>query len=472
MSSQQEYSLLIVESESIAAIIRQFDIPYLEVMATHGFCWKPKFNWRKNKLEMRAVHDKLSVRKLLKEKAPWAVKVIIATDSDSAGEFIAHSIVKFLKLSNIYRTYLNCLAENSVLESVRNAKQYQEESYYEMQNRFIIHHYLDKIFANSLGRLAWMKLAILDLFHNKNEFSLFRDIHNDTICFYSDNPVPAVYGDFFRIQKNKEIESVYQIHKPFNTATILEQIKQHYKDFTEAQYTLNQCFTYVQKDSKQALITYPRSIECGYYESTWNMEYENWIRKYPSETFAPAAIWPKTPMEVAHEGIHPADSSTTPEIMRPLVRKKMYDLYKLIYEHHQKVITKPEQIFKPCYRLVEKDPDNHIFPVDDSINDSLYDATPLVSIQYFLDYMVSTNSLRPSGFGKTLDDLIKTKWLNLEGHSFSPGISCEYVAGKINSFESIRETIALLNDKIHLQDIKRSKLFEDLTRISHIIFNS
>ncbi len=81
-------TLLIVESPTIARIIKRFEIPYLTVIATHGYCWIPRYDSSTNQLTLKADPDKRDIRNRIRDQARWAAQIIIATDYDAAGENI------------------------------------------------------------------------------------------------------------------------------------------------------------------------------------------------------------------------------------------------------------------------------------------------------------------------------------------------------------------------------------------------
>lgn len=470
MSSLHEYTLLIVESESVASIIRQFDIPYLEVIATNGFCWIPSYNWKKNKLEIRANPAQLPVRKLLKEKAPWASRTVIATDSDSAGEFIAYSLYNYLKISDIRRTYLNSLTPSAVHDAIEKSGPFEEESFHEMQNRFILHHFAERLFSPFTGKGAWSKLAALDLFSNKQRFRYFQDVQDPDGHFKSDKTVSVHFASIFQISKTKAPNEIHRIPVPLNTADILEKHHTKFDDFGATQDVLNQLFTFVLKDYHQALITYPRTGERSYYESTWLHEYEQFLRKQPAEIFAPPAIWTKTSSNSPHEGIHPAESSLTPEEVRPLVRKKWYDLYKFIFEYHQKVISRPGAKMVYQYKTETTGIDS-FYPVDNEVRlKSDYSVTPALKISDFLDRLVDTGALKPSGFGKTLDLLVLEQWINPDGEKLIPGPGLQKRQTQVQDFNILSELLALLHDRIPVHDLNKTALFQELSHIAKNLF--
>lgn len=89
MGNISVYTLLIVESPVIARHIQQISPSSVYVLATGGFCWHPSYQAKKNTLKAVADPEKRSFRKELSEQAQWANRIIIATDSDPSGDFIA-----------------------------------------------------------------------------------------------------------------------------------------------------------------------------------------------------------------------------------------------------------------------------------------------------------------------------------------------------------------------------------------------
>jgi DNA topoisomerase IA len=65
----------------------------LKYLPTDGYLWKPRYNSDTETLTAIADPKKRKLRKELKSISDWAAKIIIATDKDPAGDFIAWSLV-------------------------------------------------------------------------------------------------------------------------------------------------------------------------------------------------------------------------------------------------------------------------------------------------------------------------------------------------------------------------------------------
>ncbi len=130
-----------------------------------------------------------------------------------------------------------------------------------MQNRFILHHFTDRVFAPYLGKMAWVKLAVIDLFSGQKIVTHFRDIKYPDLCFNTEKPVLLHFRDRVQVSKTGHSKKNHHLKAPINTADILERAQDQFSSFEEAQQSLNHLFTFVFREYQQALITIPERVK-------------------------------------------------------------------------------------------------------------------------------------------------------------------------------------------------------------------
>lgn len=422
MTNTFQYTLLIVESPSIANIIRNFKIPFLEIIPTNGFCWKPVYDFKKQKLTYRADPNKRNLRKLLKSKAQWASKIIIATDTDSSGEFIAFTTWKYLKDFDVHRAYLHNLSKKAIEELLNENFPFEHKNFHPLVNRYIVNNLLENDLKQRLGPMVWIKLLTMMYWHNE-----YRD------------------SNLLKIPKNAKY--------PWNTADILEKLSYSYNSMIEAQKSLNDLFTLIPEDLEHGVISYPRTTAHGYYQSTWVANYQKWILNKPSESFKPEPIWEKVDRNIPHESIQPINTTITPLDVRPLMRKKYYDLYKMIYEHHLQVIQMPD--------LRKKENSDHHYSSKKNSGKSQY-----VKLSDYLSFLTKYQAAKPSGYGLLLDRLVNSRWLHIQNGYVSPEIEMIKTIQSIKDLEPIKDGLIFLKNGITDNfDWPDAKLFSHIKRI-------
>ena len=420
MAITHRYTLLIVESPTIAHIIRKFNIPYLEVIATGGFCWYPRYNWENDRLTYQADPAKRDIRKEIKTKAHYADRIIIATDTDSAGEFIAFTISRYLKRHQLLRGHLQTLSKSSVLEILEHVQPYEEHNVIGLKNRFICNLLIQKKMQHRLGKLAWIKLLTLNLFNNgiHTRFFLENDPLNPAVIESEQTATISIHD---KLQVNNvSINTRYSIKNPWNTADILQNLHSPDISYRQLQDDLNHLFTLIPEELHNGLISYPRTQATGYYEQTWYSHYQNWIKTHSPETFLPNSLWQRLDGYYPHESIHPISIEIIPSEVRPLIRKKYYDIYHKIYDHHIKILQMPEQHEYYIYQLNNNSRNYPINVFSSSLLKIGDEIQPVIRISDYLNYLKYYESARPSGYGAILDTLLEDGWITIKSSCIFP----------------------------------------------------
>lgn len=403
-----EYTLLIVESPTIADYINQLRIPWLEVMATGGFCWHPVFNPQKLSLGKKADPEKRALRRELKEKSDWFNRIVIATDSDSSGDFIAWTIANFLPQKELFRAQLRLLTENSIMNRVSEAgKISQPNLKKKLEKRFVFRHLWNRHF-----RISIEDAALASLFTVINPFSTFSATGG--ALFRSDETVRTRYNHPLN---RFNIDSGYNFHSPHSTWGLLEDLTSYplFKSFEDSANKIFELFTATQDRELLHTISYPRTDASGYYKSTWNRIEAEWIKSRDLEKLLPPSARNILSDAVPHESIHPTNIFQTPDKMRGLLKPDLFFIYTQIYKRFMKSITWETS---DCL-VFEGECGIRLYPQNSSeVQDSL-SITPRWTVESAGDRLCALGAVRPAAYGKKLDrwisrDLLKRNGIYLE----------------------------------------------------------
>lgn len=299
--------LLIVESPEIARRIDRLNIPYLTVFSTNGFLWWPRLKPGTQTLTLKArqEHNGVEQRKKLKELSKYAVKIICATDFDPAGTFISWSIERYLKRSCIHHP-LTDLSKSGVLNLIRKA---------------VVTNRSERIEPTVIHGLLLLR-EIDQTQHQKLLQSLFKDI-----IHYPDNYLSPVYeNDFLSVAQHILKEKCVTLPKLIQDVQAVLHIppKTIYNEVWEL--FLHQ----------ESLITYPRTIDRGFYSSTWE--------QFPSFSELNNAhlclsdLRPEPSTLSAHESMRVTDLSVAPDETRKWLNKTQRFIYRYLWEQTQSVI--------------------------------------------------------------------------------------------------------------------------------------
>ena len=150
--------LVIVESPKKAKTIKKFLGKDYFVIASYGHILdlpKEKFGvyLKDDKIEYEYKTTKRGYRfvRFLKKILDKVEEIILATDPDREGEFIAWSITRFLKNNNFYRIRFFEITKNAILKALKNKDKINQNLVYAQQSR----RFLDRIIGYSLSPILW-----------------------------------------------------------------------------------------------------------------------------------------------------------------------------------------------------------------------------------------------------------------------------------------------------------------------------
>ncbi len=457
------YTLLIVESPTLARIIDHFRLPGVEAIATGGFSWQPQWDEKNQQLKPKANPELRSFRNKLKEKAPWASQIIIATDPDPAGSFISYSISRFLKSPSTRRAYIHSLSPTGIQQAIDESFSMEtEESKLEtfgvLRNRYLILKSLYRNLMSKIGSNPWAKLVLYRLF---DEPFPFAKLGNQSHSLLLSGPINCRHDTTLTIDKVTDDQQLHKSTSPLNTAALLELLSTGPNKMAQNQDALNRLFTTIPDEINTGLISYPRTAATGYYRKTWELSYQYWMKDHEAETFLPGVLWDILCERTPHESLKPIDPSIDPSAVRPLVRKNLYDIYRLIYNHFIKSIcTQSIQTEKKV--IISNGKEHYKTGIIGNLQGQRTFGT-MISVSDMLNTINAFGASRPSGFGKLYDDLINEKWISGSGIFLTPGAAFyDHQFSRLFTWRAwLEDLISLMNDST----IEVSKLKSTLDRM-------
>jgi 5S rRNA maturation endonuclease (ribonuclease M5) len=429
------YTLLIVESPVIAGILQSVSPQSVYVMATGGYCWHPSFKQSSRKLTAIADPEKRSFRKELKEQSQWANRIIIATDSDPSGDFIAWSIAKHLKPRPLLRGYLKSLSKNGVRRLLDDVYELQTEQLEErLKNRFTL---LD--LWNQQNHLPDIQLAgIASLFGTQHNFTHFKDNGADRRIYRSSEPIAGYFDELFTFKKEPDKKN-WRIDHPPSTFDVVEHAytQSFATGFRDAQSLLQTLFETVLPHSGSSLISYPRTTANGFYSESWEAIRQQSIRLTNEIRFKPTFLQNSIDPESPHESIHPLRLSATPETVAGEIHSRLGNLYEWIYNQTLKSIQIPGQL--NISFSSELNPGLYLYPLSQESENHSKQITvhPVFTISDFGKALNRLGVCKPSDFGSKMDEWIYKKWIRMDHGVVKPGATLKKHLNRAATYKSI-----------------------------------
>lgn len=442
--SRSLYTLLIVESPTLAKIIQHKAPSSVYVLATGGFCWRPVYDPQKQTLKAIADPEKVNLRKELKEQAAWAGNIIIATDSDPSGDFIAWSISKFLKSSFLKRSQIRRLSKSGILSTISETTNLDPESLeLRLKNRFLIHHEW-----NNIKSIPPFQTAVLaSLFSSSNSFTHFLD--NKGVEYRSSQPIQANLDEWLPVRQDRSLDE-YRIQKPLSTFDVIEQTIKHgiTSQFTEAQLLLQQLFQTTLLHSDQSLISYPRTVANAFYSETWDLLRNQKLSFTGQNDLKPTFLEEVADSNEPHESIHPLHLNLVPDQVSGELPKKIGQIYTLIYNSTSEAITLPQPV--KISLVSDFYPDAAFYSVDDTNQAVPESLRPFFTIADIGKQLNKIGGISASSFGKQMDDWIKTGFLNIHSGRVTAGKQLAPLLNKSDRFFRILNELKILSTQSDL----------------------
>ena len=440
------YTLLIVESPVLAQIIQKLSPPSVYVLATEGYCWKPRFDVEQQKLIAVADPAKRAIRKELKEQSQWANSVIVATDSDPAGDFIAWSIARFMKANTVKRGRIHSLSKNGIISMLSDLQEIETDRLEtKLKNRYLIKNewYRNKQLPD------YQLSGLISTFGEPLPYSHFID--ENGIRFRSSQPIKATPDEYIEV-KSVNNGNHFPIFHPLSTFDLISTAVSSglALNFFDAQALLQQLFETTTDLSNRSLISYPRTDARAFYSETWENFQIQYLKLGSEGRLKPTFLRDIAEPETPHESIHPLDFSTKPSDVKGELTSNIGDLYALIYDSTIKSITIPDTLNHSYNNELRPDvylyPQNNEFTTDS--NHSIRPCNTVAELGYRLNEM---GVLRPSEFGKSLDDWIEKGWIRVDQEIISPGRSILQNMHKAGSLKRMLTQLQKLSDNSSLK---------------------
>lgn len=436
--TESVYTLLVVESPVIAGIIQSHCPSSVYVLSTGGYCWHPVYDPAKNRIKAIADPKKIDIRKELKKQAQWANSVIIAADSDPAGDFITWSIAKFLNNPGLKRTRLQSLSKTGIYEMLDEARELDESSLEtRLRNRFMI-------------RQQWKHSRMVPDYHLSGLVSIFGHaktyrhfLNENGILFKSSSAMHVAPDEWISVEEDMT-ELYYRPEKPLSTFDILGKIVENKlaATYEKAQELLQELFQTKLPFSGESLISYPRTSARAFYSETWNHFRQQYIKFGSQSELKPVFMQEIADPGVPHESIHPVNLSLTPQKISGELSGVLGNLYHIIYDQTRSSITLPEKL-NQAY-INELQAGIYFYEANGTVlTESRQSLRPVYTTSDLGILLFELGICQPSGFGKDLHDWASRGWIHIEKDLVTPG---KPIVNKLNDAESFHKKLEKLNN--------------------------
>ncbi len=438
-STIRELTLVIVESPVLADRLMRSSPPHITVFATGGFLWSPQFDEQTQRLKRKALPGKLEERNELRRLMRQMVRIVVATDPDPAGDFIAWTIAREFSLTRVERGMITSVGVGAIQTLLDTTwPQSADQLFSGLQNRYTI----QSAWNRAMPNLTMKEAGLAALFGSTAETNTFTTPDGKEL--FSNNSVSIPLNK--KVSVTPSNTSFWHQHQPISTFDAVSAIvkKIQINSYQDAQERLRSLFETVHSETDAGLISYPRSSERAYYQSTWNNLQGQWIAERSLNEFMPVALRSQTAAKTAHEAVHALQLGVTPSWVKRHLPTAIADVYELLYAATVSSITMPSQI-PALYSSEEFEvhfgssvqtghPHTHLTPV-----------LPAADLGFQLCRL---GVLRPSGFGAFLDGAIHRKKIsiNSSGH-VRPGPLLEPYLHQAENLRNLLETLRDLADE-------------------------
>lgn len=437
------YRLLIVESSVLARGLQALGVPGIEVLASRGYAWRPHISSGADgqpcmKAQANPDTPHREFRKALRSKAMLATDIIIATDPDVSGAFIAFCIARFLKydarLRRGYLSQLSAAAVQHLLDTAAplNPNTETKDTGIQALRQYFIQR--QKFRSSVLHRL---QTAGFSLPPGDETIALLLSIawlHAPLTRYFlaGDGPHAAVIAGLqapqgyprreLRCRMSPVSASLYPpVEQPLSTAFLGEFVpaRLSLESYDALQKQLNILFS-AQTESRAGAISYPRTAARAWTADTWE---QLTAARMHSDKQGAGGIRPPALRSLhllqagaGHQGLHITDFSQTPSRMRRFLKPPALALYTRIFEATHAALGYPEAI--PQDRLL-KDEAGRIFYTDSRaraahIMHKQLNIRPVIPLAMLLQKLLESGWLKASSAGRIADRLCASPFLHFE----------------------------------------------------------
>jgi len=384
------------------------------VFATGGFLWTPNYTPGNGRLGKRAVPDKLDLRNELRREASHAVNIIVATDSDPSGDFIAWTIHKELHPKKIKRAHLTSVSSSDLSRLLRTASAIDFSNLFtRLNNRFRIR----QLWTEKYPGITVRDAGLIAVFGGSIDLSDFQTEELQPV--FSSQHVSTSF-------KHSQIAAVrssapgWIVPNPLTTFDIVARLRQTpgLRSFKNAQDLLQRTFEATNPQTGEGLITYPRTGNRSFFKSAWSNLQHQWIKNRSLNEFMPEQLRTTAPTQEAHDAIRPVHLDLLPEWVETHLSSDIGVAYRLIHSHTMNCISFPNPA-SSVFRQVDGDVQYISVAPLKNVSIKLRPFLTAAELGYQLGRL---GVLRPSGVGIFLDDAIKRdKIAILESGEVIPG---------------------------------------------------
>lgn len=416
------------------------------VIATEGYCWKPRYDAENNRLNAIADPTKAPLRKEIKQQAEWANTIIVATDSDPSGDFIAWSVARFLSSKRVKRGRLQSLSKSGIISMLSELTEI-ESAHLEarLKNRFLIK-------SEWFRQKKWpdMQLSgLISVFGRERTYNHF--IGENNHLFKSSEPLRCSADEFIHVTPNQKGTFFAQL-LPLSTFDLIPLIlnRGYSLSYNDAQLLLQQLFESRIRDSQNSLISYPRTDARGFYTDTWEVMQTQYLKSGLNKRLKPNFLRDIANPETPHESLHPIDLTVKPEFVKGELSTQIGNLYELIYNHTLKSITIPEPLQFTFSNALMPDLFFHQTEMPE-INGNSISLRPCITIDEIGMEMSKLGVLKPSGFGKNLDEWVDKCWIQIESGIVKPG---KTIVEQLQKGSVLGKILTELNQKAEVNSLQ------------------
>lgn len=416
------------------------------VIATEGYCWKPRYDAENNKLNAIADPTKVSIRKEIKQQAEWANIVIVATDSDPSGDFIAWSIARFLSSKSVKRGRLQSLSRSGIISMLSELTEIDSAHLEDrLKNRFLIKN-------EWFRQKKWPDIqlsGLISVFGRPRTYRHF--IAENNQLFESSEPLQCSSDELIQVSPNQKSSLFAQI-TPLSTYDLIPLILKNgltltYKD---AQLLLQQLFESTLQDSRNSLISYPRTDARGFYTDTWEVMHTQYLKSGFNERLKPRFLRDIAHPDTPHESVHPINLTIKPESIRGELSTPIGKLYELIYNHTLKSITIPQPL--PYTFSNALMPDLFFYQTENAeLNGNTFSLRPCITVNEIGLEMNKLGVLKPSGFGKNLDEWVDRRWIKIDSGVVKPD---KTILAHLQKGPALEKILIELNQKAEFNSLR------------------
>jgi len=404
------YTLLIVESPTIAKGIEHLNLPGVEVIATKGFVWMPTFNRKSGNIKKLADPLKKALRKELSEKSLWASRIIIAADSDPSGLFITDSIHQFLKEKALFVTHIDVIDEEHIHQKIENVSPLTGNEGELLTRYFCVWEFISK---TMLSHVSLEELLAFSIFNSEQNFHHWGNSNGSN--FISNDAVKATFDSTVQVKSARFLTYVHPPAPP----SISDILNPESGSFQAGYETLRMLFETLPEEVNHSLISYPRTSNQTWHKETWQTLSNQLTHQSDVLNLVPNGLWKITDRN-QREGIHVHNLRLRPTKARPFLTMNAWKLYERIYKRTLSSLCVDTRSY-PAYRSIENSKDVFI-SLDELPSDEII-LKPKLKQAHFMQLLLNSGFIKPSKIGGIMDKLLNKGCIRIEDELVFPEIN-------------------------------------------------